>query len=687
MSSRFPKFQKPDDDSFSSERDAAPSDDHVTSFVFNAHHSLNLAAQRERLPIRQYRDQILYCLEQYQTLVLVGETGSGKSTQVPQYLYEFGWHTKGLIGVTEPRRISAITLADRVASERGELTGDTVGVSIRFVSKCNPESTKIKYMTEGILLREMLADPLLTQYSVIMVDEAHERSVLTDTVLGLLKKIIRRRNALKVIVSSATVDAELFQEFFNLKKKKEDKDTSVILSVEGRMYPYEVFYLQQPCPDYVKGTVDTVMKIHRNEKPGDILAFLTGQEEVLKALDLLREHKEASGKDDLMILPMYGTLSNTDQLKVFFSAPKGTRKVILATNIAETSVTIPGIVYVIDCGFVKLNWYSAESTTNSLIIVPSSKAAAEQRAGRAGRIRSGKVYRLYPEEEWDKLPDYTPPEMRRTDLCSTVLFLKALGIDNILRFTFPSAPPAKHLLAALETLFALEALDEEGNLTSPVGYFLAEMPINPMMAKMLYKAGEMGCSEEIVVIIAMLQVQSVFSKPVSGQASIRARIAKRNFEVAEGDLITLLNVYTAFVDNDRTKEFCGRNFLIYRNLKRAHEIKSQLCSMLERELNIPLLSCNGDVDTIRRCIVSGFFPYAAYLHHSGVYRTVRGDTELSIHPLSALYTVEQPQWVVFCELLHTTKLFMKDITVIKEAWLTELAPHYYHKITVRNEPN
>ncbi|XP_040169717.1 probable ATP-dependent RNA helicase DHX35 [Anopheles arabiensis] len=682
--SRFPKFLKPDDESFASERDAAPADDHVTSFVFNAHQSLNLAAQRERLPIRQYRDQILYCLEHYQTLVLVGETGSGKSTQVPQYLYEFGWHTKGLIGITEPRRISAITLADRVATERGELCGETVGVSIRFISKCDPAQTKIKYMTEGILLREMLADPLLTQYAVIMVDEAHERNTLTDTALGLLKKIARKRPNLRIIISSATVDAELFRDFFNLKSKGAAKDTAVILTVEGRMYAQEIYYLRDPCPDYVKETVNTVMKIHRAEGKGDVLAFLTGQEEVLRAVDLLREHVEASGKEDMQILPMYGTLSNADQLKVFFTTPKGVRKVVLATNIAETSVTIPGIVYVIDCGFVKLKWYSADSTTDSLVVVPVSKAAAEQRAGRAGRIRSGKVYRLYTEEAWEKLPEHTPPEMRRSDLCSTVLFLKALGIDNILRFTFPSPPPAKNLLACLETLYALEALDAEGQLTSPVGYFLAEMSIPPMMAKMLYKAGEMGCSEEILIIIAMLQVQSVFSKPAGGQAAIRGRIAKRNFEVAEGDLITLLNVYCAFVESGRTKEFCGRNFLIYRNLKRAHEIKTQLAGMLERELNIPLLSAGGNVETICRCIVAGFFPYAAYLHHSGVYRTVRGNTELSIHPLSALYTEQQPQWVVFCELIHTTKLFMKDLTVIQQQWLPEIAPHYYHKVTVRD---
>lgn len=536
-------------------------------------------------------------------------------------------------------------------------------------------------MTEGILLREMLADPLLSQYSVIMVDEAHERNNLTDTVMGLLKKIAKKRQNLKIIISSATVDAELFRDFFNFSTKKNAKDTSIILSVEGRMFPYETFYLKEPCPNYIQETVNTVMKIHQKEAPGDILAFLTGQEEVHQVVNLLRDILNESGKEDLQILPMYGTLSNHDQLRVFFSAPKGTRKAIIATNIAETSVTIPGIVYVIDCGFVKLKWFSAESCIDSLVIVPVSKAAAEQRAGRAGRIRSGKVFRLYTEEEYSKLPEHAPPEIRRTDLCMTILHLKALGIDNILRFDFPSPPPAKNLLSSIETLFALGAIDEEANLTSPVGYCLAEMPINPMMGKMLYVAGEMGCSEEILTIIAMLQVQSVFSKPSTGQGSIRARIAKRNFEVAEGDLITLLNVYKAF-EEERTKEFCGRNFLIYRNLKRAHEIRQQLSNLARIELNIPLQSCNGDVDTIRKCIVAGYFPFAAYLHHSGVYRTVRGNIDLSIHPLSCLYTEQLPQWIVFCELLHTTKLFIKDITVIQPQWLTELAPHYYHKTTV-----
>lgn len=275
----------------------------------------------------------------------------------------------------------------------------------------------------------------------------------------MVNLLLQKRPSLKIIISSATIDAEFFRDYFNSakKKKKHQKDSAVILSVEGRMYPVNYFYTNEPCADYVKETVNTIVKIHKAEanKSGDILAFLTGQEEVHEAVQLLREHTQQWTNDDLQILPMYGTLPNADQLKVFFGAPKGTRKAIIATNIAETSVTIPGIVYVIDCGFVKMKWFDSNSNTDSLVVVPISKAQAEQRAGRAGRIRNGKVFRLYTEAAYEKLPKQMPPEMKRSDLCSTVLYLKALGIDNIIGFGFPSPPPAKNLLAALETLFAL----------------------------------------------------------------------------------------------------------------------------------------------------------------------------------------------------------------------------------------
>lgn len=617
--------------------------------------------------------------------MLAGETGSGKSTQIPQFLYEMGWHTKGIIGVTQPRRISAITLAERVAEEMGHVLGDEVGVSVRFLNKYN-ENTKIKFISEGVLIREMLANPLLSEYSVIMIDEAHERNLITDCVLGLVKKIAKKRDNLKIIISSATMDCELFYDFFNFRSKANPKDTSIILSVEGRMYENQVFFLDEPCPDYITKTVDTIMKIHHKEPHGDILAFLTGQEEITTTMRMIRDHMESIGltEEELKVLPMHGSLTHHDQLRVFFHTPRGQRKVILATNIAETSVTIPGIVYVIDCGFIKMNWYLADLQVNMLILSPASQACCRQRAGRAGRIKNGKVFRLFTQEEYQKLPTITPPEMRRADLSTTILTLKALGIDNILRFNFPSPPPAKNMLASIELLHALNALDSEGNLT-PDGFIMAELPLTPMLSRMILASREMGCSDEILSIVAMLQVQQIFSTPKSGQGSINARKARRNFEVSEGDLITYLNVYQTFVAKGCTKEFCGQFCIMYRHMKRVVEIRNQLASMLTKQFKIKLVSSGADTASIRKAICAGLFPFAAYLHHSGSYRMVRGDTEVHIHPTSCLYTEKQPSWIVFNEVIHTTKLFVRDITVIESPWLLEMAPHYYHRTTVRND--
>ncbi|XP_054738304.1 probable ATP-dependent RNA helicase DHX35 [Anastrepha obliqua] len=667
-----PNFLAPDVDEVGSKRD-----DYVTTsetdscFVFNANHTLPIIEQQKRLPIYKYRRDILYCLEKNQVLILVGETGSGKSTQLPQYLYELGWHTKGEIGLTQPRRISAITLANRVALERGEAIGDTVGFVVKFLEK-RSDATAIKYMTEGILLRELLTDPLLMRYSVIVIDEAHERNLITDIIIGLLKKIVSKRPALKLVISSATIDADDFANFFKA-------NSSIVLAVEGRTHPVSIFYISNPCADYVNEAVETVWKIHKKEGPGDILVFLTGQEEVLQAVSLTKDYMSSKDDSTLQPVPMYGSLTHREQLKVFFAAEKGLRKVVFATNIAETSITIPGVVYVVDCGFIKIKWFDSDSATDQLVVVPISKATAMQRAGRAGRTRPGKVYRLYTEEDFEKLPDRFPPEIRRCELSAMILNLKALGITNILKFNFPSPPPAKNVLAALETLHALGAIDSDGNLTKPLGYFMAEMPLPPMLSRMLYMSSSMSCSEEILTIIAMLQVETVFAHPATGQGQIKARVAKRHFEVAEGDLITMLNVFTAFVENEQSKQFCRTYYLNYRNLNCAYELREQLVKLTKKHLNIPLKSCQGNVETICKCITSAFFLNAGYLHYTGVYKRIQGGLDLFIHPLSSLYTLPQPQYILFTELVHTTKLYMSNITVIREEWLAELSSHYYCK--------
>lgn len=366
-----------------------------SSVVYNPNASLSVERQRQSLPVFRYRNHILYLVENYRTVVVVGETGCGKSTQIPQYLVEAGWAAGGrVVAVTEPRRVAAITVATRVAEERGAVLGDEVGFAVRFDSRCSPSSTRLKFVTDGLLIREMMSDPLLSTYSVIVLDEAHERSLCTDIVIGLIKKIQRCRPELRVVVASATLDAEKIREFFNTNVSGDpSQDDVAILSVEGRMFPIEIFYALDPFPDYVKATINTIMTIHNHEPAGDILAFLTGQEDidmVVRAL-IIEARQQPREAMRMRVLPMHGGLPRADQLKVFERTSRSTRKIVVATNIAEASVTIDGIVYVVDAGFVKMPAYNASCGLESLVVAPISQASAEQRAGRAGRVRSGKV--------------------------------------------------------------------------------------------------------------------------------------------------------------------------------------------------------------------------------------------------------------------------------------------------------
>uniref|UniRef100_A0A8I5TJI2 Probable ATP-dependent RNA helicase DHX35 n=1 Tax=Pongo abelii TaxID=9601 RepID=A0A8I5TJI2_PONAB len=630
-----------------------------TTVVYNPYAALSIEQQRQKLPVFKLRNHILYLIENYQTVVIVGETGCGKSTQIPQYLAEAGWTAEGrVVGVTQPRRVAAVTVAGRVAEERGAVLGHEVGYCIRFDDCTDQLATRIKFLTDGMLVREMMVDPLLTKYSVIMLDEAHERTLYTDIAIGLLKK--------------------KFRDFFNQNETSDPaRDTCVILTVGGRTFPVDIFYLQSPVPDYIKSTVETVVKIHQTEGDGDILAFLTGQEEVETVVSMLIEQARALArtgmKRHLRVLPMYAGLPSFEQMKVFERVSRSVRKVIVATNVAETSITISGIVYVIDCGFVKLRAYNPRTAIECLVVVPVSQASANQRAGRGGRSRSGKCYRLYTEEAFDKLPQSTVPEMQRSNLAPVILQLKALGIDNVLRFHFMSVSPASH------RGMSGHCLDKDCRLTEPLGMRIAEFPLNPMFAKMLLESGNFGCSQEILSIAAMMQIQNIFVVPPN-QKSQAIRV-HRKFAVEEGDHLTMLNVYEAFIKHNKNSQWCQEHFLNYKGLVRAATVREQLKKLLVK-FQVPKKSSEGDPDPVLRCIVSGFFANAARFHSTGAYRTIRDDHELHIHPASVLYAEKPPRWVIYNEVIQTSKYYMRDVTAIESAWLLELAPHFYQQGTV-----
>ncbi|XP_077047333.1 pre-mRNA-splicing factor ATP-dependent RNA helicase DHX16 isoform X2 [Agelaius phoeniceus] len=467
---------------------------------------------RRALPIFPFRDELVAAVAQHQVLVIEGETGSGKTTQIPQYLHEEGYTRGGLkIGVTQPRRVAAMSVAARVAVEMGTKLGNEVGYSIRF-EDCTSERTVLKYMTDGMLLREFLTEPDLASYSVIMVDEAHERTLHTDVLFGLIKDIARFRPQLKVLVASATLDTERFSAFF---------DHAPVFRIPGRRFPVDIYYTKAPEADYLEACVVSVLQIHVTQPPGDILVFLTGQEEIEACVELLQERCRRLGSrlPELLVLPIYANLPSELQARIFQPTPPGARKVVVATNIAETSVTIDGIVYVLDPGFCKQKSYSARTGMESLVVTPCSKASANQRAGRAGRVAPGKCFRLYTAWAFQhELEETAVPEIQRADLGALVLLLKSLGINDLIHFDFLDPPPHETLVLALEQLYALGALNHLGELTT-LGRRMAELPVEPMLAKMILASEQYGCTEEVLTVAAMLSVNNAVS-PMSPQCPL-----------------------------------------------------------------------------------------------------------------------------------------------------------------------
>ncbi|ERF74662.1 ATP-dependent RNA helicase DHX35 [Endocarpon pusillum Z07020] len=640
------------------------------------------------LPIARHRESLLYAVEQFPVLIVIGQTGSGKTTQLPQFLEEAGWSGNGkVIGVTQPRRVAAVTVATRVAEEMRCDVGEEVGYSIRFEDKTSAK-TRIKFLTDGLLLREALMDPLLSRYSVIMVDEAHERSLSTDVLLGVLKKIKKKRPDLRIIVSSATLQAKEMASFF---ANEGDTDSQCrIISIEGRAFPVDILYLERPAEDYVEKAVQVAFDVHKNEANGDILVFLSGREEIETAIQLLSEqaagiHPKAQA---LLPVPLYAGLTTDEQMYVFEPAPDNTRKIVFSTNIAEASVTIDGITYVIDAGFAKLRAYNPQTGIDTLTAVPVSKASATQRAGRAGRTKPGKCYRLYTEAAFSRLPESTVPEIQRSDLAPIVLQLKALGIDNIVRFNFITSPPSRLVMRALELLYSLGAVDDYAKLTKPLGTRMAELSLEPMMAKVLLSAPGFGCLSEILSIAAMTSLQgSVWFHHDGGRKAMPA--SRHKFAVDEGDHLTLLNVYQAFLTRGRKdSKWCRDNHLNHKSMLRAVSIRTQLKRYLERfGLSVDeSLNSNGmqskqggaeKAKQIGKCLTAGYFAHAARMQPDGTFKSVSGGLTMHAHPTSLMFN-RKADFVIFHEILETSnKIFIRDITKIERSWLLEYAPEYY----------
>ncbi|XP_030053244.1 pre-mRNA-splicing factor ATP-dependent RNA helicase DHX16 [Microcaecilia unicolor] len=627
---------------------------------------LSIQEVRRSLPVFPYRADLLAAIAEHQILIIEGETGSGKTTQIPQYLHEEGYTKNGSkIGCTQPRRVAAMSVAARVSQEMGVKLGNEVGYCIRF-EDCTSERTVIKYMTDGMLLREFLTEPDLSSYRVVVIDEAHERTLHTDILFGLIKDIARFRPDLKVLIASATLDTERFSAFF---------DDAPIFRIPGRRFPVDIYYTKAPEADYLEACVVSVLQIHVTQAPGDILVFLTGQEEIEACCEMLQERCRRLGSKiaELLVLPIYANLPSDMQAKIFEPTPPGARKVVVATNIAETSLTIDGIIYVIDPGFCKQKSYNARTGMESLIITPCSKASANQRAGRAGRVAAGKCFRLYTAWAYkNEMEDTTVPEIQRTNLGNVVLLLKSLGINDLIRFDFMDPPPHETLVLALEQLYALGALNHLGELTK-LGRRMAELPVDPMLSKMILASEQYKCSEQILTIAAMLSVNNaIFYRPKD--KVVHADNARMNFFVPGGDHLVLLNVYTQWVESGFSTQWCYENFIQFRSMRRARDVREQLEGLMER-IEIDLASCESDNIPIRKAITAGYFYHTARLTRGG-YKTVKHQQTVYVHPNSCLFE-EQPRWLIYHELVFTTKEFMRQIIEIDSTWLLEVAPHYY----------
>ena len=659
-----------------------------------------LLSARQQLPIWSHAKDIKENLRSHEVLLLVGETGSGKSTQIPQFLVNEKWcrlkslpdgsKIGGCIAITQPRRVAAISLARRVADEMGTPLGNAspaseVGYSVRFDNSTSP-STRIKFLTEGMLLQEMLRDPWLKEYSAVVVDEVHERGVNVDLVLAFLRKLQqgsdkgdgRGGNKIKVAVMSATADMDKIRGFFDIKKLKtneqedewegfskgedegEGEGKGVLaasrnsndaskhsrvasLFIKGRQYPVETHYAAQPVPDIIDAALQRIIDIHtRQPLPGDVLVFLTGQETVESLLTLVEQYAASLRKDQrlaaslpkLLILPLYAALPSNLQQRVFQSTPKFTRKIILATNIAETSITVPGIHHVIDCGKSKRRMFRPSLNLDSLLTAPISRSSANQRSGRAGRDAPGHAYRLYTEADFYKLAQDTEPEILRCDLSQLVITLKSDGIDSLKDFPLLTKPPKRALERAIVHLLQLQAIDPKTGQITPLGKEMSLLPLPGHLARILMASSESryDCVDEVIDIVSALSVENVFLNiHTSPSSQIRPTFEnddddnpqdprlklRQQFYRREGDHLTLLATVQAYVDeNTDRKRWCEERAISHRAMQAVMDVRKQLTTLMKKRLkNITnggkqSVQEGNDYSSVRilRCLLTGLHP-------------------------------------------------------------------------------
>ncbi|KAH8582785.1 Prp16p pre-mRNA splicing family SFII helicase [Cryptosporidium sp. chipmunk genotype I] len=643
---------------------------------------------RRTLPVYKVRDSLLKLIGEHMVVVVVGETGSGKTTQLTQYLHEYGYSKRGIIGCTQPRRVAAVSVAQRVADEMDVDLGEEVGYTIRF-EDFTSKSTVIKYMTDGVLMRESLNDPELERYSAVIMDEAHERSLNTDVLFGIFRSVLSNRRDFRLIVTSATMDSEKLSSFFG---------NAPIFNIPGRTFPVEIEYLRYFPDDYIDAAVRQCLKIHctnpldllenkdspdKQKKDGDILIFMTGQEDIEATCILISEKLESlmiDGADPLLILPIYSQLPSDLQAKIFKPSPY--RKVIVATNIAETSLTLDGIRYVIDCGLCKVKVYNPKIGMDSLQITPISQANASQRSGRAGRVSSGICYRMYTEQTFlaDMLPN-SVPEIQRTNLSNVVLLLKSLGSEDVFSFPFIDPPSSSSISTSLYQLWSLGALDDNGSLTD-LGRQMARFPLDPPLSKVLLTANKLDCLMEVIVVVAMLTVPSIFYRPKDRLEE--ADTSREKFSIPESDHLTLLNIFIQWKRHGSHVRWSERHFLHQKALLRVEEVFKQIVEIYSNTMSmetIPRIDWKPNPlcwDNLRKAFCSGYFHNSAKIRAIGQYVNLSTSVPAYIHPSSSLFlSGVNPDYLVYHEVIITSKEYMNTVSAIEPEWLNFYAPHIF----------